>query len=125
MCLFFFFKQKTAYELRISDWSSDVCSSDLTAQLQRGKPQPFLEYLGGIRRHRPCSHPADILMMRHGAAERNEFALAEYRHHDTDIGKMCPAKIGIVHYIDVDIAHSIQWKQIGRASGRERVCQYD
>src|SRR3546814_3020246 len=27
--LFFFFKQKTAYELRISDWSSDVCSSDL------------------------------------------------------------------------------------------------
>src|SRR3546814_4924888 len=31
MCiLFFFFKQKTAYEMRISDWSSDVCSSDLT-----------------------------------------------------------------------------------------------
>src|SRR3546814_5879120 len=31
MCLFFFFKQKTAYEMRISDWSSDVCSSDLAA----------------------------------------------------------------------------------------------
>src|SRR3546814_3929046 len=30
MCSFFFFKQKTAYEMRISDWSSDVCSSDLT-----------------------------------------------------------------------------------------------
>src|SRR3546814_8637322 len=29
MYVFFFFKQKTAYELRISDWSSDVCSSDL------------------------------------------------------------------------------------------------
>src|SRR3546814_13328962 len=29
MLLFFFFKQKTAYEMRISDWSSDVCSSDL------------------------------------------------------------------------------------------------
>src|SRR3546814_20848797 len=29
--LFFFFKQKTAYEMRISDWSSDVCSSDLSA----------------------------------------------------------------------------------------------
>src|SRR3546814_5828078 len=28
-CWFFFFKQKTAYEIRISDWSSDVCSSDL------------------------------------------------------------------------------------------------
>src|SRR3546814_1422119 len=31
MFLFFFFKQKTAYEMRISDWSSDVCSSDLHA----------------------------------------------------------------------------------------------
>src|SRR3546814_16510378 len=29
LCMFFFFKQKTAYEMRISDWSSDVCSSDL------------------------------------------------------------------------------------------------
>src|SRR3546814_3883002 len=29
--VFFFFKQKTAYEMRISDWSSDVCSSDLPA----------------------------------------------------------------------------------------------
>src|SRR3546814_13548537 len=31
MCEFFLFKQKTAYEVRISDWSSDVCSSDLAA----------------------------------------------------------------------------------------------
>src|SRR3546814_7632618 len=31
--VFFFFKQKTAYEMRISDWSSDVCSSDLGAQV--------------------------------------------------------------------------------------------
>src|SRR3546814_2980671 len=31
---FFFFKQKTAYELRISDWSSDVCSSDLFGLLR-------------------------------------------------------------------------------------------
>src|SRR3546814_9519181 len=30
----FFFKQKTAYEMRISDWSSDVCSSDLLVELQ-------------------------------------------------------------------------------------------
>src|SRR3546814_5694079 len=36
MCMFlFFFKQKTAYELRISDWSSDVCSSDLDELRQR------------------------------------------------------------------------------------------
>src|SRR3546814_6341952 len=33
MCFsFFFFKQKTAYEMRISDWSSDVCSSDLAPE---------------------------------------------------------------------------------------------
>src|SRR3546814_16965666 len=33
MCVFFFFKQKTAYEMRISDGSSDVCSSDLGPRL--------------------------------------------------------------------------------------------
>src|SRR3546814_4027806 len=37
--VFFFFKQKTAYEMRISDWSSDVCSSDL------------LQHLGPLRGH--------------------------------------------------------------------------
>src|SRR3546814_3771626 len=35
---FFFFRQKTAYEMRISDWSSDVCSSDLLAQMRRTRP---------------------------------------------------------------------------------------
>src|SRR3546814_11223304 len=35
LCVFFFFKQKSAYELRISDWISDVCSSDLVL---RGPP---------------------------------------------------------------------------------------
>src|SRR3546814_20385476 len=37
ICLscFFFFKQKTAYEMRISDWSSDVCSSDLARTVRR------------------------------------------------------------------------------------------
>src|SRR3546814_2106705 len=34
--IFFFFKQKTAYEMRISDWSSDVCSSDLQCSLTMG-----------------------------------------------------------------------------------------
>src|SRR3546814_7126602 len=32
--IFFFFKQKTAYEMRISDWSSDVCSSDLIGAVE-------------------------------------------------------------------------------------------
>src|SRR3546814_5012904 len=35
MIVFFFFKQKTAYEMRISDWSSDVCSSDLNRSPMR------------------------------------------------------------------------------------------
>src|SRR3546814_15373443 len=37
-CIFFFFKQKTAYEMRISDWSSDVCSSDLDGGAEASEP---------------------------------------------------------------------------------------
>src|SRR3546814_15613770 len=50
--LFFFFKQKTAYEMRISDWSSDVCSSDL------GRPQQNTRHRDPRRRQsdRP-GHP--------------------------------------------------------------------
>src|SRR3546814_1666322 len=40
LCFFFVFKQKTAYEMRISDWSSDVCSSDLT--LMRYTPAGYV-----------------------------------------------------------------------------------
>src|SRR3546814_3829179 len=41
---FFFFKQKTAYEMRISDWSSDVCSSDLFARpVTRKRPGESLD----------------------------------------------------------------------------------
>src|SRR3546814_9552418 len=39
---FFFFKQKTAYELRISDWSSDVCSSDLQFRPSQRDQPPVL-----------------------------------------------------------------------------------
>src|SRR3546814_2647389 len=64
MCIFFFFKQKTAYEMRISDWSSDVCSSDLKLigarrdmrdnliqgrrQLRLATRRPFFEVLPAI-----------------------------------------------------------------------------
>src|SRR3546814_3844316 len=44
VCFFFFFKQKTAYEMRISDWSSDVCSSDLDAAFKCDDVSAF----GGI-----------------------------------------------------------------------------
>src|SRR3546814_8656530 len=46
MCWFFFFKQKTAYEMRISDWSSDVCSSDLLP-LSDSQLVAFAEQRGG------------------------------------------------------------------------------
>src|SRR3546814_18927618 len=74
----FFFKQKTAYEMRISDWSSDVCSSDLPAERQsrlpcltsRGPPTASNECPGpcvAIRaqrlggRHLPRPAPAHLL----------------------------------------------------------------
>src|SRR3546814_4985072 len=57
---FFFFKQKTAYEMRISDWSSDVCSSDL--------PHLFSARNG--------SRKNDVDGMRVGSANRNHCAHA-------------------------------------------------
>src|SRR3546814_3102660 len=42
MIVFYFFKQKTAYEVRISDWSSDVCSSDLPERIDLSSPEDVL-----------------------------------------------------------------------------------
>src|SRR3546814_16138695 len=59
--LFFFFKQKTAYEMRISDWSSDVCSSDLVSP---ASAPPARRSAGGQRsaardRRPPAAQPRD------------------------------------------------------------------
>src|SRR3546814_2340855 len=66
--LFFFFKQKTAYEMRISDWSSDVCSSDFwrMQSLVHGqwrslyrfdlRPSQLIDY--GVANHYVSTHPA-------------------------------------------------------------------
>src|SRR3546814_8875632 len=51
--LFFFFKQKTAYEMRISDWSSDVCSSDLGLRKRTHKSAFYPSY----RRRRNSAFP--------------------------------------------------------------------
>src|SRR3546814_2110865 len=75
--LFFFFKQKTAYEMRISDWSSDVCSSDLPGRLE-----PAHLRIGDI----------------HVEMDRGSEILSD----------------------PLDRRH----EKIGRASCRERVCQY-
>src|SRR3546814_8836652 len=95
--LFFFFKQKTAYEMRISDWSSDVCSSDLA--YAKGDD---LRFLG-----------SDVWMPRLRAFQPQlVFISAGFdAHREDDMGQL-----GLV---ESDYA----WK-IGRASCRERVCQY-
>src|SRR3546814_17524072 len=49
LLVFFFFKQKTAYEMRISDWSSDVCSSDLGSSEEHTRAERHAA--SGQRRH--------------------------------------------------------------------------
>src|SRR3546814_11973157 len=55
----FFCKQKTAYELRISNWSSDVCSSDLRDRGQRRVQ--FGEFAGGEQVHEVPAHRLDMV----------------------------------------------------------------
>src|SRR3546814_10693882 len=62
VCFVFFFKQKTAYEMRISDWSSDVCSSDLRRRAPRDPDQarPALCQCRDRRRHGIGRGPAPV-----------------------------------------------------------------
>src|SRR3546814_13945756 len=66
MC--FFSKQKTAYELRISDWSSDVCSSDLPVAA-RGAPAPPPAAGRALRRGGRRDHRRRAVPPRRGAAQ--------------------------------------------------------
>src|SRR3546814_2143729 len=90
--LFFFFKQKTAYEMRISDWSSDVCSDLYAADI-------FID----------CTGDADLVRA------------AGFPTTKGDV--LQPATLWFqLGGVDTDaLAHLFQ---IGRASCRERVCQY-
>src|SRR3546814_1584592 len=103
---FFFFKQKTAYEMRISDWSSDVCSSDLP---RRGE-----EVANAFERNR-----RDRLIERQ---------LAHARRKMFDIGGQAVAGgehgPAITPYQCQHVTREDQMREIGRASCRERVCQY-
>src|SRR3546814_1771244 len=74
--LFFFFKQKTAYELRISDWSSDVCSSDLDAVVARVVFRPCRKaqamgcpLSGGKQRNAVCIGADEAVGYRNGQGE--------------------------------------------------------
>src|SRR3546814_16523360 len=62
--MFFFFKQKTAYEMRISDWSSDVCSSDLIVVLEH--PLTRIDYI-----KRVIGLPGDTIALRNGELSIN------------------------------------------------------
>src|SRR3546814_7157936 len=88
----FFFKQKTAYEMRISDWSSDVCSSDLL-EVILVRPEP-----------------GDGVIRRFVA--------------DDALGDDIRLIVRILHRFQPDDDTLGIIIQIGRASCRERVCQY-
>src|SRR3546814_9496500 len=85
MLLCFFFKQKTAYEMRISDWSSDVCSSDLldcwVEELQAAGVPGWFE----ADKLELAAHAAD-LAKGHPAAKMRDDAL---RSEERRVGKEC------------------------------------
>src|SRR3546814_1404571 len=74
LCCFFFFKQKTAYEMRISDWSSDVCSSDLHVGLAV-EVEVGLDG-AGAQHHVEAQRP----LLRHIGAHDGVAALGHHRH---------------------------------------------
>src|SRR3546814_5466255 len=81
--LFFFFKQKTAYEMRISDWSSDVCSSDLILGLG------LVERATRLRRHRPMVM-IDLAVPRDIEPEGGRLD-AVYLYSVDDLGRLVPS----------------------------------
>src|SRR3546814_10821805 len=87
--LFFFFKQKTAYEMRISDWSSDVCSSDLDnvggeildAALGRLRMHARVVLCGGISQYNATGKvrgPANYLALISARARMQGFVVLDY-----------------------------------------------
>src|SRR3546814_1041244 len=95
MLCFFFFKQKTAYEMRISDWSSDVCSSDLVEgrtppQRQRrgqhlsvGADQPAC--VDAVGRQQDVARDRDV----GGREAELAAALVAVRSEERRVGKEC------------------------------------
>src|SRR3546814_8939923 len=77
-CLFF--KQKTAYEMRISDWSSDVCSSDLDLRLLRAiKVRYILSGAETPRRSRPLAITWPVALARRKRASRSSVSSTRTR----------------------------------------------
>src|SRR3546814_9675697 len=96
-CFFFFFKQKTAYEMRISDWSSDVCSSDLYDALRTDADSDPLDVASAAQhlnwlketvlpKHTPAERWYPALQE---ATERREAAAGGARSEERRVGKEC------------------------------------
>src|SRR3546814_18496452 len=117
--LLFFFKQKTAYEMRISDWSSDVCSSDLIDLAVRrfqafSRLQRELDEAKNALAERAVIDKAKaILMKRRQIDEPAAYALLRGQAMRTNrrISEIAEAIV------------TSEALKIGRASCRERVCQ--
>src|SRR3546814_5205798 len=103
--LFFFFKQKTAYEMRISDWSSDVCSSDLD-HLIHAQPEGAHGDAGqhAQKQGRDAGGDQPAPVERKASDERDRRQAEE----DALAAEVIPGRV----------------KEIGRASGREGGCTY-
>src|SRR3546814_8355567 len=67
---FFFFKQKTAYEMRISDWSSDVCSSDLRRAAAGKRRRPAVQRAGKAGAEEGVDH--QLALARLGFLQRQD-----------------------------------------------------
>src|SRR3546814_6770939 len=80
--LFFFFKHKTSYEMRISDWSSDVCSSDLSAREASVSGHVGWTVDGGSGRSGPSSQGA-------GARVKADLGCRAVRSEERRVGKEC------------------------------------
>src|SRR3546814_8022742 len=68
---FFFFKQKTAYEMRISDWSSDVCSSDLADDAEQFPADPAAQHRAR-RPAFPCAGAHQLFALGQAARDRQD-----------------------------------------------------
>src|SRR3546814_1234598 len=91
---FFFFKQKTAYEMRISDWSSDVCSSDLFGLVAFGRVPAMLNFTAGSANLLSACRAAEIATVYTSRrfveqAKLEEVAAALARPEERRVGKEC------------------------------------
>src|SRR3546814_6929137 len=77
--LFFFYKQKSAYERRISDWSSDVCSSDLSLRVVADSAHHMLHILARFRER----YPGIAMVV---SAGNSEEVIAQLYDYEAEVG---------------------------------------